>query len=66
VSQATLEWRDERSRLEMVLLITALVALMALSAIPFLSRRRGWGNASRAGITVVLLIVLGLFLIGVM
>lgn len=50
----------------MVFLVTALVALMALSAIPFLSHRRGWGNASRAGIAVVLLIVLGLFLIGVM
>lgn len=50
----------------MVLLVTALVALMALSAIPFLTRRRSWGTASRGGITVVLLIVLGLFLIGVM
>lgn len=50
----------------MLLLISALVALIALSAVPFLSRRRRWGHASRAGITVVLLIVLGLFLVGVM
>ena len=48
----------------MTLLIIALVALMALSAIPFLSRRRSWGNASRGGITLVLLISLVLFLIG--
>ena len=50
----------------MLLLIAALAALVALGAIPFLSRGRGWGNASRGGITVVLLIVLGLFLIGLM
>lgn len=48
----------------MMLLVTALSVLMALSAIPLLSRRRGWGNASRGGITLVLLIVLVLFLIG--
>jgi hypothetical protein len=48
----------------MTLLVTALVVLLALGAIPFVSRRRSWGNASRGGITLVLLIVLVLFLLG--
>jgi hypothetical protein len=48
----------------MALLVIALIALIALSAIPLLSRGRRWGNASRGGIALVLLIVLVLFLLG--
>jgi hypothetical protein len=48
----------------MIPLAAALVVLVALGIIPFVWRSPRWGTASRAGIGLVLLIVLVLFVIG--